>query len=933
MKGKKDKKNKADADEASASVTVKSEQMDDSAEETKVKKDTKKEKPPPAKQKPPAKDDVADMSEEEAKPKKDKKAGKEKPSAKPDNEESDDAAKAAKKDKKKDKKKPTAAPEENDESEPEMKTKKDKKKEKPKPAEETPEDEHSEEEGKSKKDKKKKGKTTEKSEDGEKVKVKKGQKDVEAGDHLEDDDKGKKKKEKAAKNNEGEESEDEVKEKKDKKKGKPKGKLGKAGAKVDKEEASDEEMAAKKKGKPAVKFVESDEESDEEEVKPVPKGKGTGKKTAARVANAFAALDIEDDDDDEEDEKSEDDSEDDENTSKKKAAQVKAEPVEEGPKLTRKERLAKEKQAKYEAELASRGPGASSGGGGGDQFSVSQQTSKVSSQNLENAVDIKIEKFSIAARGKQLFDNATLSITQGRRYGLVGPNGHGKTTLLQHIAGRQLAIPPNIDVLLCEQEVVADATPAVDAVLKADTKRLELLALEKTLTADSAKGDLKATEKLRDVYEQLAAIGADSAEARARRILAGLGFDVEMQTRPTNQFSGGWRMRVSLARALFMEPTLLLLDEPTNHLDLNAVIWLDNYLRNWKKTLLIVSHDQSFLDNVCTDVVHLDEKKLYYYRGNYTQFKKMLTQKRAEQQKEYEKQEKKLRELKSSGKSTKQAEEKTKTALAKKQEKSKIGKKKNQEDDEDQGPQELLTRIREYMVKFRFPQPTDLNPPILGAFNVTFGYANQPNIFERLDFGIDMTSRVAIVGPNGVGKSTLLKLLCGDIQPVQGEVRRNARLRIGRFDQHSGEHLSLTESATEYLQRLFNLNYQEARRRLGQFGLAAHAHTIKISDLSGGQKSRVALAELAGRAPDVLVLDEPTNNLDIESIDALAEAIREFSGGVILVSHDERLIRETECQLWIIEDKTINEIEGDFDDYRGEVLKALGESVVGPNAS
>lgn len=200
------------------------------------------------------------------------------------------------------------------------------------------------------------------------------------------------------------------------------------------------------------------------------------------------------------------------------------------------------------------------------------------------------------------------------------------------------------------------------------------------------------------------------------RLVLGLGFDVEMQTRPTNQFSGGWRMRVSLARALFMEPTLLLLDEPTNHLDLNAVIWLDSYLRNWKKTLLIVSHDQSFLDNVCTDVIHLEERKLFYYRGNYTQFKKMLTQKRVEQLKEYEKQEKKLRELKMSGKSNKQAEEKTKTQLQKKQEKGKTAKAKGQVDDEDQGPQELLTRIREYSVKFRFPQPTDLNPPILGAF-------------------------------------------------------------------------------------------------------------------------------------------------------------------------------------------------------------------------
>ena len=201
---------------------------------------------------------------------------------------------------------------------------------------------------------------------------------------------------------------------------------------------------------------------------------------------------------------------------------------------------------------------------------------------------------------------------------------------------------------------------------------------------------------------------------------AGLGFDAEMQGRPTNQFSGGWRMRVSLARALFMEPTLLLLDEPTNHLDLNAVIWLDTYLRGWKKTLLIVSHDQSFLDNVCTDIVHLDEQKLHYYRGNYSQFKKMLTQKRAEQAKDFEKQEKKLRELKQQGTSTRKAEAKTKAELMKKGEKGRPKGNKGQTEDEDKGPQELLKRIREYEVKFSFPQPTDLNPPILGAFGKKF---------------------------------------------------------------------------------------------------------------------------------------------------------------------------------------------------------------------
>merc|ERR1711976_641239 len=378
----------------------------------------------------------------------------------------------------------------------------------------------------------------------------------------------------------------------------------------------------------------------------------------------------------------------------------------------------------------------------------------------------------------------------------------------------------------------------------------------------------------------------------------------------------------------YIEPTLLMLDEPTNHLDLNAVIWLDNYLQNWKKTLLIVSHDQSFLDNVCTDIIHLDQCKLWYYKGNYSMYKKMEVQKRRERIKEYEKQEKRIKELKSSGQSKKKAEGKAKEALTRKQMKNKSKLEKN---DDDQGPTELLEKPKEYNVKFRFPETSTLQPPILGLYNADFKYEDQAPLFKNVDFGIDMESRIAIVGPNGVGKSTFLKLIMGDLEPTKGEMRRNLRLKIGRFDQHSGEHLTAEESPTEYLMRLFDLPVEKARRQLGSFGLQPHAHTVKMKDLSGGQKARVALAELTLSAPDVVILDEPTNNLDIESIDALAEAISEYEGGVIIVSHDERLIRDTECQLWVIEEQTINEIEGDFDDYRKEVLEASGEEVSNPS--
>ncbi|XP_069343778.1 ATP-binding cassette sub-family F member 1 isoform X5 [Eulemur rufifrons] len=585
-----------------------------------------------------------------------------------------------------------------------------------------------------------------------------------------------------------------------------------------------------------------------------------------------------------------------------------------------KENARKAERMEYERQVAS----LKAANAAENDFSVSQAEVSSRQAMLENASDIKLEKFSISAHGKELFVNADLYIVAGRRYGLVGPNGKGKTTLLKHIANRALSIPPNIDVLLCEQEVVADETPAVQAVLRADTKRLKLLEEERRLQGQLEQGDDTAAERLEKVYEELRATGAAAAEAKARRILAGLGFDPEMQSRPTQKFSGGWRMRVSLARALFMEPTLLMLDEPTNHLDLNAVIWLNNYLQGWRKTLLIVSHDQGFLDDVCTDIIHLDAQRLHYYRGNYMTFKKMYQQKQKELLKQYEKQEKKLKELKAGGKSTKQAEKQTKEALTRKQQKCR---RKNQDEESQEAP-ELLKRPKEYTVRFTFPDPPPLSPPVLGLHGVTFGYEGQKPLFKNLDFGIDMDSRICIVGPNGVGKSTLLLLLTGKLTPTRGEMRKNHRLKIGFFNQQYAEQLHMEETPTEYLQRSFNLPYQDARKCLGRFGLESHAHTIQICKLSGGQKARVVFAELACREPDVLILDEPTNNLDIESIDALGEAINEYKGAVIVVSHDARLITETNCQLWVVEEQSVSQIDGDFEDYKREVLEALGEVMV-----
>ncbi|XP_074975624.1 ATP-binding cassette sub-family F member 1 isoform X4 [Caretta caretta] len=664
----------------------------------------------------------------------------------------------------------------------------------------------------------------------------------------------------------------------------------------------------------AVLAQSEEEEESEEESKP--KGKAS--------KNKFAALESEEEEleEDEEPEKSK------EKPKRGSEPQSEEDEEDEGEKkdddpyahLSKKERKKLKKQLEFERQVAT----LKAANAAANDFSVSQAEMSSRQAMLENASDIKLEKFSISAHGKELFVNVDLYIVAGRRYGLVGPNGKGKTTLLKHIANRALSIPPNIDVLLCEQEVIADETPAVQAVLKADTKRLKLLAEEKRLQALLEKGDDSVAEQLEKVYEELRATGAAAAEAKARRILAGLGFNPEMQNRQTKKFSGGWRMRVSLARALFMEPTLLMLDEPTNHLDLNAVIWLNNYLQMWKKTLLIVSHDQGFLDDVCTDIIHLDMQKLFYYRGNYMTFKKMYQQKQKELLKQYEKQEKKLKDLKAGGKSTKQAEKQTKEALTRKQQKCR---KKNLDEEANEAP-ELLKRPREYTVKFTFPNPPSLSPPILGLHGVVFGYEGQQLLFKSLDFGIDMESRICIVGPNGVGKSTLLLLLTGKLTPTRGEMRKNHRLKIGFFNQQYADQLNMQETATEYLQRNFNLPYQDARKCLGRFGLESHAHTIQICKLSGGQKARVVFAELACREPDVLILDEPTNNLDIESIDALADAINEYKGAVIIVSHDARLITETNCQLWVVEEQSVEQIDGDFDDYKREVLEALGEVII-----
>ncbi|KAJ6806413.1 ABC transporter F family member 4 [Iris pallida] len=561
-----------------------------------------------------------------------------------------------------------------------------------------------------------------------------------------------------------------------------------------------------------------------------------------------------------------------------------------------------------------------------------------------NVKDIAIESFSVAARGKELLKNASVKISHGRRYGLVGPNGMGKSTLLKLLAWRKIPVPRNIDVLLVEQEIVGDDRTALEAVVSAN-EELVRLRKEAAVLSERAEEDGRDDdddndgERLAEIYERLQLIGSDAAEAQASKILAGLGFTKEMQRRATRSFSGGWRMRISLARALFIQPTLLLLDEPTNHLDLRAVLWLEEYLCRWKKTLVVVSHDRDFLNTVCGEIIHLHDLKLHFYRGNFDDFETGYEQKRKEMNKKFETYDKQLKAAKRTGSKAQQDKVKDRAKFNAAKEISKKGKGKGKAaDDDDEIPPEAPKKWRDYSVEFHFPEPTELTPPLLQLIEVSFSYPNREDFrLSDVDVGIDMGTRVAIVGPNGAGKSTLLNLLAGDLVPSEGEVRRSQKLRIGRYSQHFVDLLTMEENPVHYLLRLHpeqeGFSKQEAvRAKLGKFGLASHNHLTPIAKLSGGQKARVVFTSISMSKPHILLLDEPTNHLDMQSIDALAEALEEFTGGVVLVSHDSRLISrvcgdEEKSEIWVVEDGTVEKFPGSFEDYKDDLVKEIKAEV------
>ena len=505
--------------------------------------------------------------------------------------------------------------------------------------------------------------------------------------------------------------------------------------------------------------------------------------------------------------------------------------------------------------------------------------------------------------GRVLFDHATAVVPKGHRVALVGRNGTGKSTLLKLIAGQiagdagSITIPAGMKIGMVAQEAPSGSTSLIDTVLAADTERTALLA-----EAETAEDPLRIGE----IHARLADIEAHSAPARAAQILSGLGFDAQAQQRPCSDFSGGWRMRVALAGVLFARPDLLLLDEPTNHLDLEATLWLESYLKSYPHTILLVSHDRQLLNAVPDTTIHVDDTKLVTYSGGYDTFLRTRRANIDRLRSMAAKQEAKRKHMQSfvdrfRAKATKARQAQSRLKALEKME-------------------PVVGIEDDATIAFDFPQPDELAPPLIALDNATAGYGDKA-ILRRLNLRIDMDDRIALLGANGNGKSTLVKLLSGRLAPLEGEVRRSSKLRVGYFAQHQQDELDLSATPIQQVQRTMPLVPEEkVRAHLGRFGFPQTKAETRIADLSGGEKARLLLALMSREAPHILMLDEPTNHLDVDSREALIEAINGFQGAVILISHDPHLIELTADRLLIVADGTCQPYDGDMDDYRRLLL-------------
>ncbi|KAF2811016.1 ATP-binding cassette sub-family F member 3 [Mytilinidion resinicola] len=542
-----------------------------------------------------------------------------------------------------------------------------------------------------------------------------------------------------------------------------------------------------------------------------------------------------------------------------------------------------------------------------DKDGISDRVTTGVLSSLEASRDVKITSASLVFHGKVLFNDTTLEVNYGRRYGLLGENGCGKSTLLKAIDKREYPFPEHIDIYLLNEGAPPSELGALEWVVKEAEN--ELARLEK-LAEDILDRDGPDSPILDELYERMEGMDPSTFHTRASLILTGLGFDKVTIHKKTKDMSGGWRMRVALGKALFVKPSLLLLDDPTAHLDLEACVWLEEYMKKWDRTLILVSHSMDFLNGVCTNMIDMRLKQLLYYGGNYDSYMKTRTEQEINQGKAYEKQQDEIKHIKKFIASAGTYANLVRQAKSRQKILDKM--------EADGFIQPVAT---DRVFTFRFADVDKLPPPVLSLDDVTFSYSGnkKDNLYENLDFGVDMDSRTALVGPNGVGKSTLLRIFTGALSPTQGTVSRHTHLKLGVYTQHSSESLDLTKSALDFVRDKYSdksQDYQYWRQQLGKYGLSGESQTAKMGTLSEGQKSRIVFALLAIESPNMLLLDEPTNGLDIPTIDSLADAINAFNGGVVVVSHDFRLLDKIAKDIMVCENKTIRRWDGSIADYK-----------------
>ena len=520
---------------------------------------------------------------------------------------------------------------------------------------------------------------------------------------------------------------------------------------------------------------------------------------------------------------------------------------------------------------------------------------------------LSINNFKLSIGQKTLFDDSSLSFSYGQRYGLIGKNGYGKTSLLKQF--KYICNDDKLRILYVEQELILDERKPLQFILDSNVKlkfyqdRVQLL--QTKFDNDKSEYNEELYKELEDAQINLESFNPDKEEALINKILFGLGFTKEMLEQSSNLFSGGWQMRLSLARSLYLEPDLLLLDEPTNHLDLEAIIWLSDYLQSWKKIAVIVSHNIGFINYVCTYTMNIEDKKLITYKGNYNKFKNTFTKKMTEMKKEYDKFEKKLKEAKKKG-------------LTKDKLSDFI--KKN----------EVLRPYKDYDIKINFLNTRKYNTPVIKINNLSFSYGDK-KILDNVTLGLGMDSRVTLVGLNGCGKSTLIKLIKGELNPKDGEIFIQHGIKIGYYNQHFDQQLPFDKTPIEFLQDYApspesigkDINkYEIVRNYLGKIKLESSAHNKLIGELSGGQKARVAFVKLIFEKPQILLLDEPTNHLDIETVETLIESLELFEGGILLITHEPEMIERLSNQIWMLDKNTqkiITNIES-YDQYCNIIL-------------